>query len=134
MTSRADRPFSLLWVAVSMATFIAVELLVGGLIGPFLQGRYTSIALGFSLQGLLNLLSYLVGGFLVAVISPGIRIAEPAAGAFCSVALVQILTLFTPSQMLQPDRGKMLIGGVIALVLATVGATAGETLMGNLKK
>lgn len=134
MTNRAERPFSIFWVTVSMATFIAVELFIGGLIGPFLQGRYTSIALGFTLQGLLNLTSYLIGGFLVAIISPGIRIAEPATGAFFSVALVQVLTLFTPSRFLQPDHGKILIGGIIALILATVGATAGETLMGNLQE
>ncbi len=43
-----------------------------------------SISLLFLIQGLLNLVSFFIGGFLIAVISPGQRIHEPAAGAFLS--------------------------------------------------
>jgi hypothetical protein len=133
MSPRPNRPFSWLWVTISMGTFIGVELLVGGVVGPFLQGRYVSIALGFTLQGLLNLGSYLVGGFAVGVFSPGIRIAEPATGAFFSVCLLQVLTLFTPYSFMGPNTHKLVAGGVIALVLAAVGAAAGEKLMGTLR-
>jgi hypothetical protein len=133
MRRNPERPFSWVWVILSMVTFIAVELVVGGLIGPLLKGRYVSIALGFTLQGLLNIGSYLVGGFLIGVLSPGIRIVEPAVGAFLSVGLLQVLTLFTPYFFMGPDAHKLILAGFIALLLAGLGASAGEKLMGNLK-
>lgn len=38
------------------------------------------------MQGVLNLSSYLIGGFIIGLISPGIRIREPGVGAFLAIA------------------------------------------------
>ena len=115
----------------SMGIFIAVELLLGGLIGDVLIGRYMSISLQFLSQGLLHIVSFFVGGFIVGLVSPGLRIREPAAGAFLSVSLMLALSVFTPYRMIQFSLQKMIIGGVIAFCLALAGARLGERITGN---
>ncbi len=127
------REFSKSWMFISFAIFIISELILGGLIGNIVVGRYMSISLHFMLQGLLNLISYFVGGFIIGVISPGIRIYEPAAGAFLSVAVMLLLTIFTPFSFFHFSLTKMIIGGAIAFFLALTGAKMGEKLTGNMK-
>ncbi len=123
--------FSKKWMFVSMVIFISVELFVGGLIGNFVVGRYMSISLRFMLQGLLNLVSFFIGGFIIGLISPGIRIHEPAVGAFLSVAIMLCLSIFTPYSFIQFSFTKMLMGGVVAFFLALAGARLGEKVAGN---
>ena len=64
-------------------------------------------------------------------ISPGIRMVEPAVGAFLSIALVVVLTLFTPYTFIAFSANKLLLGGGVAFVLALAGAYVGERLAGN---
>lgn len=129
--SSSPRPFSYGWLLTSMATFIGIEMLLGGLVGKYIVGRYVSISLGFTLQGLLNLSSYFLGGLLIGVVSPGVRILEPALGAACSVALMMVLTLFTPYGFMSMSPPKLLLGGIIAFFIALSGAKLGEKLAGN---
>ena len=114
-----------------MGIFIGVELLLGGLIGDIVVGRFMSIQLRFLLQGALNLVSFFIGGLLIGLISPGVRTFEPAAGAFLSVALMLCLAFFTPYGFIRFSMMKMLIGGAIAFLLALAGARMGERLTGN---
>ena len=131
VTNTSYRPFATKWVLASMAVFIGIELFLGGLIGGAITGRFASLNLQFMLQGLLNLVSYFIGGFLIGFLSPGLRIHEPATGAFLSVALVLSLSLFTPYSFIRFSLTKMLIGGAIAFWLALVGAKLGEKAAGN---
>ncbi len=126
MNDLSSKPFSRKWVIISMAIFIGVELFLGGLVGNVIVGSYASMSLRFMLQGLLNLISFFIGGFFIGLISPGIRIFEPAVGAFLSVALMLILTLFTPYSFIQFSLTKLLLGGGIAFGLALYGARVGE--------
>ena len=126
-----DREFSWRWAIFSMAVFVAAELLLGGLVGEFVVGRYKSMSLAFALQGMLNLASYFIGGFIVGLVSPGVRIMEPAVGAFASIALMLALTLFTPFSFLRFSLTKLIIGGGIAFALALSGAKLGERVAGN---
>ena len=114
-----------------MAIFIGAELLLGGLIGNVMIGRFTSLSLRLIVQGVLNLVSYFIGGVIVGLISPGLRIHEPAAGAFLSVALMLSLSLFTPYCFIRFSITKMVIGGAVAFFLALTGAKLGEKLSGN---
>ena len=114
-----------------MVVFICTEILLGGLVGHFVVGKYMSHSLGFMLQGLLNLLSFFIGGVVIGVISPGLRIHEPAVGAFLSVAIMLCLSIFTPYSFIQFSLLKMLCGGVIALFLALSGAKLGERITGK---
>jgi len=126
-----DRPFSTKWMLASMAIFIGAELLLGGLVGEVVAGRFMSLSLRFLLQGLLNLVSYFIGGFIIGAISPGLRIHEPAAGAFLSVALMLCVSLFTPYSFIRFSMTKMIIGGAIAFCLALAGAKLGEKVTGS---
>jgi|APSaa5957512622_1039677.scaffolds.fasta_scaffold54353_1 hypothetical protein len=126
--------FSKKWMVFSMIVFIGVELILGGIIGNFLIGRFTSIGLSFFLKGILYLLSFFIGGLLIGLVSPGIRMAEPAIGAFLSVALMLGLTIFTPYRFIQFSLTKMLIGGGMALLLALYGAYLGEKMIQKFKK
>ena len=126
-----NQPFSTKWMFASMAIFIGIELLLGGIVGEVVVGRFMSLSLGFLLQGLLNLFSYFIGGFLIGVLSPGIRIREPAFGAFLSVALMLTLSIFTPYSFIRFSLTKMLIGGAVAFLLALTGAKIGERVTGH---
>ena len=134
MNQPAERPFSRKWVVGSMVLFITIELLLGGVVGTLVAGRFTSLSLRFLLQGLLNLVSYFIGGFIIGAVSPGLRILEPAVGAFLSLALMLCLSLFTPYSFIQFSLTKMLVGGAIAFGLALAGARVGEKMMGNQAK
>ena len=123
--------FSKQWMWISFGVFVATELVLGALVGGLVVGRFMSLSLRFMLQGLLNLLAYFIGGFIVGLISPGIRIYEPAAGAFLSVLVMLVLTLFTPFSFIHFSLTKVLIGGGIAFFLALTGAKIGERIAGN---
>ena len=69
-----------------------LEMILGGLVGEYLLARYASLSYGFLVQGLLNLVSYFIGGIAIGMLSPGLRIHEPAVGAFLCVALMLSLS------------------------------------------
>ena len=130
-TPGPQRPFDVKWVVGSMFVFIAAEILFGVLLANILAGPVTSMSLRFMLQGVLNLLGFFVGGVLIGLFSPGLRIREPAMGAFLCVVLMMGLTLFTPYSFIRFSMTKMLIGGAVAFWLALVGARFSERLAGN---
>jgi len=127
------QPFSKKWMIASAGIFIAVELFLGGLIGEVVVGKFLSISLRFLIQGLLNLVSFFIGGFIIGLISPGIRTKEPAVGAFLSVAIMLCLSFFTPYSFIHFSLTKMLIGGGVAFFLALAGARLGERVVGNIR-
>ncbi len=124
--------FSWRWVIISMVTFVALELILGGVVADLVAGKHMSLHLKFVIQGALNLSSYFIGGFLIGIISPKVRIHEPAVGAFASVALMLSLTFFTPYTFLRFSPGKLVVGGIVAFVLALTGAKLGEKVTGQI--
>lgn len=114
-----------------MAVFVVTELIIGGLIGGLLLG-YQSYSLEFTLQGLLHLAAFLVGGFVVGVVSPGERILEPAIGAALSVVLMFALTALTPYPWFAFRFNRMVVGGTMAFVTALIGAYGGERVTGQI--
>ena len=125
-----DRPFSKRWMLISLGVFVGVELLLGGLVGEWVSG-YMSLSLRFLLQGALNLASYFVGGLIIGMISPGVRVHEPAVGALLAVALMLSMSLFTPYSFIRFSVTKLVVGGAIAFGLALTGARLGERLTGH---
>ena len=131
MTQSDRQPFSWNWVGLSLVIYITVQLLLGALLAQLLwrnMGFHTQRLL---IEALLNLVSYFVGGILIGVISPGVRIWEPALAAVLAVGLVLSFALFTPYCWVQFSLSKFLIGGAIAFGLAFAGARIGERWMGN---
>ncbi len=112
MNDPNEQSFSKKWMFASVAIFIGVELILGGLVGNVVVGRFLSRSLYFILQGVLNLVSFFIGGFIIGLISPGIRIHEPAVGAFLSVSIMLCLSIFTPYSFIHFSLTKMLVGGV----------------------
>ncbi len=131
MNGTHRRPFSTKWMFASVGIFIGIELILGGIVGEVVVGRFMSIGLRFMLQGSLYLASFFIGGLIIGLVSPGLRIHEPAAGAFLSVALMLILSVFTPYSFIRFSLLKMLVGGTIAFFLALTGAKIGERLTGH---
>lgn len=129
--ARASQPFSVAWTVVSVVLFCAIEIAIGGYVGPQVVGKYVSPQLHLKLQMLMNLGSYFLGGILVGVLSPRVRLLEPAVGAFISVAVVLLMGLFLPWTWMQLSMSKLLLGGGIAFVLGLAGAYTGEKWMGN---
>jgi hypothetical protein len=126
-----EQPFSKKWMILSMGIYILAEILIGYFIGYIIVGKYVSIGLQFMMQGMCMLLAFYLGGIIIGVISPGIRLLEPAVGAFCSVSLIMILTLFAPYHFYHFSLTKIIVGGGIAFFLALCGAKTGEKITGN---
>lgn len=123
-----NNPFSWGWVFSSVAVFVVAQLLLTVVIGQMLFGSRIPHGLLQVVQGLLILVSYFVGGFLIGVISPGVRMIEPALGAFLSIFLVVFVSFVMPNSYISFNWMRMIIGGVIAFALALYGATLGEKL------
>jgi hypothetical protein len=113
----------------SIVLFIALEMLMGGVVGPFVGGRYLSYTLSYALRGFLNLASYALGGLIIGALVPYRRIIEPTVAAFLYVFFVHSLSFFHPHVFYQFLSYKVVFGGAIAAFLAYIGAQSGVNLM-----
>lgn len=128
MTPSISRTSKWIWIFLSMAIFLAVELFLGGFVGHLVAGRFIGHVFYIKIEMILMLASYLFGGLIVGMISPDIRILEPAVGAFLAVLLTALYGFFTPSHVYGFALNRLLIGGGIAFILALVGADCGERI------
>ncbi|MGK0290599.1 MAG: hypothetical protein ACI86H_002058 [bacterium] len=134
MNSDQNQPklFSKNWVLASILIFIVCEVILGEILGKHVFGSFISRSLRYRVEVLLIFSSYFVGGFITGFISPTVRILEPAIGAFFSVALTFIYSLFIPLSFFRFSLSRILIAGGIAFVLAYFGAKYGEKIAGKL--
>lgn len=119
---------SKLWIVYSLLIFIAVELLLAGLLGHLIFSRFVPHTLMYTLEVILMLSSFFVGAALVGFISTEVRILEPAIAAFLFVLITLAISLFSPYSFMVFTWTKALIGGGIAFCLAWMGASLGEKL------
>lgn len=115
-----------------MGAFIGAEILIGGLVGEWLLARVVSINTNFLLQGLVNLAGFALGGFVIGLVSPGRRIAEPAVAGFATMLLISLIALFVPFRWIGYTSGGVFVAGAFAAALGAGGAYLGEKLTGNL--
>src|SRR5262245_30630280 len=106
-----DRPFSMAWMFVSVALFLGSELLIGTWLGPLVLGKYVSPMFHLQLQMMMHLASFYLGGFLVGIISPGVRLKEPAVAAFLSVVVVFRISFFMRTFVYRFSMYRMVGGG-----------------------
>lgn len=128
------RELSWTWVFSSFGVFIVLELLLGGVIGGMVMGRFLPHFLTYQIEVLLILSSFFIGGAIVGLISPTVRVLEPALAAFGSVLLTFCISFFSPYHFMSFSWTKVIIGGGIAFALALFGARFGEIIsarMGN---
>ena len=127
-------PFSTRWMVVGIVLYTVLEMAIALVLAPAIfAGRMSSHMLQWRLQMVMHLGSFYLGGLALGIITPGIRLAEPAAAAFVSVGLVFLMSFFSPSIMMQWSFSKLIVGGGIAAVLAVMGAYTGEKWMGNVE-
>ncbi len=124
-----SKTFSWTWVLISIAVFLIVELFIGGFIPGLVAGRYVGRIFWYKIEMIMMLASYFLGGFLIGLLSPSVRIFEPAIGAFLVVIGTLIYSFFIPLTRFFGFSGdRALIGGAIVFVLALLGADQGERL------
>lgn len=124
--------FSKKWVFISLIIYLAIEIFLGGYVAQLLSGTFVSRFFIMKIELLLMLVGYFIGGFLIGLISPGVRVFEPAFAAFLAVAFTFLYGFFTPLRFFGFSLTKILIGGGIAFVLALIGAKFGEKLAAKL--
>ena len=129
MRYEKKKVFSWPWVFVSIFVFIGIELFLGGFVSGIVAGRYVGRIMWFKIEMAMMLASYFVGGVLIGLFSPSVRIFEPAVGAFLAVLMTLIYSFFIPLTRCFGFSGdRALIGGAIVFVLALLGADLGERL------
>ncbi len=130
----SKQPFSTGWVIASIVIFTALELLIGLVLAPAIfAGRMVASQMWrIRVEMLMHLGSFFLGGILVGLLSPGVRLLEPAVGAFVSVLLVFLWAVFMPYSWFHFDLSKIVVGGGIAFGLGLAGAYSGEKWMGNI--
>lgn len=128
------QPFSWAWVIASVLIITGMEIGIAVVISPLLMAsRLATQMVQLRLDMLMHLGSFLVGGWLVGIISPRVRMWEPAVGALISVMLVFLISFFLPHSWWRWDWNKIFVGGGIAFVLALAGAYTAEKWMGNVE-
>jgi stress response protein SCP2 len=131
---KAVKELSKAWVLYSLAVFIIAELFLGGLVGTYIVGRFVPHALTYAIEVVLILTSFFVGGVVIGLLSPKVRVLEPALGAFLCVLLTLSISFFSPYSFMRFTWTKLAIGGGCAFFLAFFGACLGERIsakMGN---
>lgn len=132
MARKTRDGFSRGWVLASIAAFTVVEIVIGGYIAPVLAGRFISSIAELKLEVLLVLGSYLVGGFLIGLFSPTVRVAEASVGAFVAALLPFMMGVLSPVRFYVTSTGRMVAAGLISAFLAYTGADAGERVEARL--
>lgn len=130
MSSADHRPFSFKWTAASIVIFMITEAVLGWWLGSWIFG--SSLPGQFRGQAVLHIGSYFVGGLIVGVVSPGVRIHEPAIGAFLAAAGSLLLAVFVPLSFFRVTTWQLLLAGALACALALWGARLGERMTGTI--
>ncbi len=122
------------WVFYSLAVFIVTELVLGGIVGKLVMGSFVPHVLSYTIEVVLILAAFFVGGACVGLLSAKVRVLEPALGAFLCVLLTLSISFFSPYSFMRFSLIKLAIGGGCAFLLAFLGARLGEKVsarMGN---
>jgi len=124
MTERLDWK----WIGIGVVTMIALNFaaaLVLGLIwGPQLSGVTSPEQITLSnaqmwLALLVNVLSFLIGGFIVGIKSAGRTIIEPGISALAAVLIVLVVSR-------QLSAGNLIVGGLVPFAAGVLGGWLGE--------
>ena len=112
------------WALVASGIYLVAQGLVLGLL-PLLIFR-------FDPQGgqalLVSMVVWFCGGIVVGVISPGKTFLEPAVGASLAVLPTIAFVAFTTPSGFQPTILAYIVGGLLGVMLALVGAFVGEKI------
>ncbi len=112
--------FNVRWFLYSIIIFFIAQIFLSIL---FVLFGFFTFGIGFLLFLVLKPLTYYIGGYITALLSPGITIREPAAGA---LAIVVLGFLFDAGRVSGGHFIGLIFSGVIAYFCALWGARSGE--------
>ena len=124
MTGRLDWK----WIAIGVAVMVALNfigaLILGSVLGPQLSGATSPADVNLTsgqvtLALAINILSFLIGGFIVGMKSAGRTILEPGISALIAVLIALALSR-------QLTVANLLIGGLVPFIAGVVGGWLGE--------
>src|SRR5688572_16795130 len=124
MTERLDWK----WIGIGVVTMIALNfaaaLVLGLVLGPQLRGVTSPEQITLSnaqmwLALLVNVLSFLIGGFIVGIKSAGRTIIEPGISALAAVLIVLVVSR-------QLSAGNLIVGGLVPFAAGVLGGWLGE--------
>lgn len=132
----AANSFSFAWVILSTLGYLATQVVLGivaqAFVLPFIVATHTR----FLTEGLIIILGFYVGAFVIGVVSPGRRTLEPVLGAVVAVAAAFAVANFTPQMggwFRHDGINMMATAAFLAGTFAAFGCYSGEKLMGNIK-
>ena len=115
--------FSWPWVWLSIGSFVLAQTLMDhGLV------HMRTIHGNLLLESLLNIATYYLGGLIVGVASPKVRVMEPAVAAVISLFLVMSVGMWMPFSFVSFRLVKTLFMSAVVFALAWTGAVHGEKL------
>jgi hypothetical protein len=124
MTERLDWK----WIGIGAVTMIVLNfvaaLILGLILAPQLSGVTSPEQINLSsaqmwLALIVNVLSFLIGGFIVGIKSAGRTIIEPGISALAAVLIVLVLSR-------QLSVGNLFIGGLVPFAAGVLGGWLGE--------
>lgn len=124
-------PVSTPWILGALAIYLVAEVVLGWLLGELLGG-FVSRPFRMRLEVILMFASWWVGGLVVGLVSPKVRLLEPAIAAGLAVGMTSLYAVFMPIRWYTFSSGRLVVGGAIAFGLALWGADTGERLAARL--
>ena len=121
------------WIAIGVGIMIGLSLIAGLIAGLVLGSALQTVpdvddmtlsAGQMAFLGVLNLLSFLIGGFIVGLKSAGRTILEPG----ISAAIAVLLALVISGNF---SLGGLLAGGVVPFAAGVLGGWLGERRQGT---
>lgn len=120
-TPPANQAFSWPWVWVSLGSFVLAQFLLHGLILKAASAHGM-----FLLEALIDIFTYVLGGFMVGVVSPRVRVLEPAAGAVIALVLTLHVGMWMPFSFFSTGLVKTVVMSLVVAFCAYEGAVLGE--------
>lgn len=130
-----NNSFSFNWIVGSVFIYLLLQVVFGMGAQQFVLPNIAAEHTKFLTEGLIVMLGFYVGAFVIGVISPGLRTLEPVLGAMTAILAAFSIVYFTPisSYFVQGGLTRIAVGCTIAAVCAAAGVHSGEKLMGNIK-
>ena len=124
MTGKLDWKWIAIGVVIMVVLNLAAGLLLGVILGPQLKGAASPAEISLSggqmlLALVINVLSFLIGGFIVGVKSAGRTILEPGISALIAVLIALVISR-------QLTVTNLIIGGLVPFAAGVLGGWLGE--------
>ena len=124
MTGKLDWKWIAIGVVIMVVLNLAAGLLLGVILGPRLKGAASPAEISLSggqmlLALVVNVLSFLIGGFIVGVKSAGRTILEPGISALIAVLIALVISR-------QLTVTNLIIGGLVPFAAGVLGGWLGE--------